>query len=815
MLERDKQFAEVALPLPLDRTFTYSVPKEATGRVGVGSLVVVPFGRQTLVGTVVGLADRADYPRIKPITTLLYPESNLDPKIIELCRWAKEYYLVSWGEMLKAAAPPGIAGPQKRLMPTGKSLEEHHYDLRPEAAEALELIQGPRGLTADTLASRLGSVGRMKRAVKNLKDLGLAEYVENPWSRPPPPSQVRIVKLADRESDEIPRLGPRGRLCLDLLRGAADGLSLSRLAEEGVPADSVRRLLARGLLTEERFDTRRDSSEAIEPVGQESDVTLLPAQSAAVETVSASIRQGGHHTFLLFGITGSGKTEIYLRLIRETLDRGRQALVLVPEISLTSQLVARLKAAGLGTIGLAHSGLSAGERFDTWLAARSGKLPLVVGARSAVFTPFDNLGLIVVDEEHDQSFKQSERPAYHARDLAVKRSQIEGIPVVLGSATPSLESYHNASVGKYKLIEMPERAKEASLPEIRVVDLRGRKWPDEGEESLWSLSEELVAAIGERLQRKEQVILFLNRRGFANFIICRECGQVEQCPQCAVSLTYHLAPERLRCHYCGLSQGPSDTCKRCGGLTLRPSGGGTQRLETELKMTFPEARLLRVDVDTTRFRGSHYQILSRFRRREADILLGTQMIAKGLDFPQVSLVGVINADVGLNLPDFRATERTFQLLTQVAGRAGRDAIPGEVIIQTYAPGNTAVQMAIAQDYPAFAAQELELRQELNYPPHSRLIKINTTSTDMEKASAAIKKIVGQIRRNPRARSAITILGPGPAPLTRLRGRYRWHALLKGSFPAGFRTFLAGLLDQARGERSAVEVTADIDPQDML
>jgi primosomal protein N' (replication factor Y) len=522
------------------------------------------------------------------------------------------------------------------------------------------------------------------------------------------------------------------------------------------------------------------------PVNAANTFTLTAQQQEAVAKLIAASRPRKRERerertrpFLLRGVTGSGKTAVYIELLKEVVkNQNRGAIVLVPEISLTPQTVARFRAEFGDVIAVLHSALSDGERFDAWRALHEGEKRIAIGARSAIFAPVKDLGAIILDEEHESSYKQSESPRYHARDLAVIRGRLTGAVCLLGSATPSLESWHNVQQGKFELIELPERVEGRPLPPVEVVDLRTKA--STGANDSHILSKRLVEAVWERLDRQEQTILLLNRRGYATFVQCRSCGEVWHCHQCNVSLTYHRGRRRLVCHYCFHEEPAPTICPRCTSADLSFKGVGTEQVEREVLETFPQARIARMDVDTTSAKWAHHDILGRVERREIDILLGTQMIAKGLDFPFVTLVGVINADVAMNLPDFRASERTFQLLTQVAGRAGRGERGGEVIVQTSLPHHYAIRCAIEHDYLKFAEHELHERQAPEYPPLVRLVNVLISGTDeravLDEANKSADWTRGIIETA--AKGQVTVTGPAPCPIDRIRGRWRWHFLLR-------------------------------------
>ncbi len=539
-------------------------------------------------------------------------------------------------------------------------------------------------------------------------------------------------------------------------------------------------------------------------------ITLTAAQRAAVETLEQAVAKGGFRPFLLHGVTASGKTEVYMRAARAAREGGGQALVLVPEVALGSQVVREFTRRFGGRVGVLHSYLTVGERRRNWELARRGALDVVVGARSAVFAPLPGLRLIVVDEEQDGAYKQSEQLRYHGRDVAVRRAQMLGIPVVLGSATPSLESLANVAWGKYTRLRLPERVDRRPLPEVRVVDLRGEGVTDA------LLSRPLREALALRLERGEQSVLFLNRRGHSHHTQCRGCGWVPQCPQCDIALILHVSPSEWRCHYCDHAEPARPACPQCGATLLRLSGAGTQRVEREVAAAFPKARLLRLDTDVARERRRPAEILAAFARGEADVLLGTQMVAKGLDFPRVTLVGVLDADVALHLPDFRAAERTFQLLVQVAGRAGRGRTRGEVFVQSCTPDHPAIEAAIRHDDAAFLERELHERREAGYPPYRRLAMLLFSGKEEARVESLATR-VGEALETWATAAAVAVLGPAPQALARLRGVHRWHLLLKASSAAQLHPVLAqGLaLAEADEEAHAVRTVADVDPGDVL
>jgi primosomal protein N'' len=611
------------------------------------------------------------------------------------------------------------------------------------------------------------------------------------------------------------------RAVFELIESLGGNTSLENLSAQLDFSPSVLKSLEkRGLVVIEEEEVERDpfssrggiSSTRLEPT---------PAQLHAIDTMG-SAKEGD--VFLLHGITGSGKTLVYIELLRRIVDeRGQTAIVLVPEIALTPQTVDRFRAAFGDRIAVLHSALSEGERYDAWLALKRGDKRIVVGARSAVFAPLENLGAIIVDEEHESSYKQGETPRYHAREVAIVRAKNEGAITVLGSATPSLESWANASSGKYTLLTLPERVGGGRLPSVGVIDLRRiptdyNAMAQGGVDYGAVIREPLHDAIVETMSRGEQSILLLNRRGYSSFIQCADCGAVATCPHCSITLTHHRNPERLVCHYCLHKEDPRPDCARCGGRYLRQRGLGTQQVERLLSERFPSARIARMDVDTTSGKWAHTRILDRVAAGEVDILLGTQMIAKGLDFPNVTLVGVVDADVGINLPDFRASERCFQLLSQVSGRAGRGAKGGRVLIQTRLPAHHAVRYAVAHDYVSFVRDEMEGRVDPPYPPNVRLANI-VFSGLVEDSTAKLAIHAGEWLREliaTRAGDEVTVVGPAPCPIERIKNRWRWHVLLKSAHPGELTRVSRYFMERFEVPNTAqLRVTLDRDPVALL
>jgi primosomal protein N' (replication factor Y) len=612
--------------------------------------------------------------------------------------------------------------------------------------------------------------------------------------------------------DVAPALTARQAAALQALAAAPAGLPLRDLRDRGVTAAVLARLAARGLVQiRDEADERDPFEHAAMPVTADSARTLTSEQTAAVEELSALADAAEFRVALLHGVTGSGKTEVYLRLVRHVCRSGRQVLLMVPEIALTPAVAAVFREAFADRVAIQHSGLSVGERHDQWQRIRRGAVDLVIGTRSAVFAPLPSLGLVIVDEEHDSSYKQEETPRYHGRDVAIVRASRDRALVVLGSATPSMETYQHALSGKYRRIVLERRVLDRPLAAVRIVNMR-EEYAEGGPDVV--LSRDLRSAIAERLARREQVLVLLNRRGYATAVFCRQCGDTFECPNCSISLTVHGARQgwRARCHYCNYTVLVPKQCRKCAAPYLEHAGFGTEKVEQHLRDGFPDARIARIDRDSVRRKGTLAASLARFARGEVDVLVGTQMIAKGHDFPRVTLVGVISADVGLGIADFRAAERTFQLLTQVAGRAGRGEQSGEAVIQTLYPEHYSVRLACRQDYPAFFERELAYRRGMRYPPVVSLINTIVRGRTFQDAMQTAAEIVRRLDL-PASAGSLSILGPAPAPLARLRGEHRVQFFLKGPRRADMRNVLKAVLAGMPEVRR--RVTVDVDPLNVL
>lgn len=806
---------------PLE-AFHYRIPENLAG-LQPGHLVWVPFGPQYLQGVVMALDDRSPVAETRLIDRLADPEPILNPTQLKLARWISTYYMAPLQQAIWAMIPPGSTEQAEAFLESKTALTSTEIEgLTPGQREILALVRehGPISL------SQLGRVARprtWREMLRQIEDQGLVVRhmeITPPRVRPLMKDFVRVCTVPPDESlSSRAETRRRRSAVIETLRNWAlerpdtrGWMLWDTLAREsGGTRGDLNWLLEREIIACVKRQVWRDPLEgkAFVPV---TPPHLTPDQETIWDTISADLGAGGATAYLLQGVTGSGKTELYLRAVQQVLARGKSAIVLVPEIALTPQTIRRFGARFPDTIAVMHSDLTPGERYDQWRRMRAGELRLVVGARSAIFSPLRDLGLIVLDEEHEWTYKQDRSPMYHARDVALQLRQLVGATVILGSATPSLESAYAAERGELVKLSLPKRimghrravkeqgsrlthpvakyrplssedadALYTDLPPVHVVDLRDELRA--GNTSIFSRA--LQEALDRTLAAGEQAILFVNRRGSASFVMCRDCGHVLACSRCGLPLTYHSAEEDLLCHRCNVREPVPEICPVCGSRRIRYFGLGTQRVEQELSARYPRARVVRWDYDATRQRGAHEQLLDRFVRGEADVMVGTQMVAKGLDLPRVTLVGVISADTLLNLPDLRASERTFQLLTQVAGRAGRSMLGGQVIIQTYAPEHPAIVAASAHDYEQFYSHEIAFRREHWYPPLSRMIRLLYTDADARRAESAAEELHTLLseRIARLGLPEVDLIGPAPAFYERLRGEWRWQILVRGTAPA--------------------------------
>lgn len=834
-------YVQIAVPLPVYQTFTYKVPLDLQEEIALGKRVLVPFGSRQLTGYVVEFIpsldpNQIDLSSLKEITDVLDTKPVLSSNLLKLTEWIADYYLCSWGEAIKAALPAGLESLEVSMV-KAQGLEHGAWNVEQEASAShvprstlhaltpaqsrlLELLRKEQEMPLPKLKKKFGRKN-LYFTLHTLEKQGLISIERVIQSRVKP-KILRYVRLLEEPShvkDQVAHLktsAPNQAAVLnDLVSLYPQETGLSEMGDRlgFEPYQAIRSLEKAGWVAVYSKEVYRDPFAAIS-YERTQPLPLVEPQVRALEIIKSEIDAGQFSTLLLHGVTGSGKTEVYLQAIEYLLAKiasTRQIVFLVPEISLTPLLVNRFLSRFGDRIAILHSRLSLGERFDQWQRIQKGEIDIVIGARSAIFAPVPNLGLIVIDEEHDPSYKQDElAPRYNGRDVAVMRAKIEKVPVILGSATPSLESFYNTQQGKYKIITLKERIDQRELPRVYILDMR-----KEIQDSPRIFSSELEQAIEIRLKREEQTLLFLNRRGFATFFLCRECGFVYYCPRCSVTLTYHIPAERLLCHYCDFSKVAPKVCPECASSEVGYYGVGTQRIEKEVRLLFPNARVARMDRDTMTQKGSHRDILTRVENREIDILIGTQMIAKGHDFPYVTLVGIIAAETVLHLPDFRASERTFQLLTQVAGRAGRGSIPGEVLVQTFTPFHYAITSSQIHDYARFYEREVHFRQQLRYPPFSRVVNIILQGKDEDFTEVLAKKLVGHLRSQ--KPEDIILLGPTAAALSKLKGKYRYQILLKSPNSGTLRAFVGEGIETFRKIESIkdVRIAVDVDPVNLL
>ncbi len=832
------RFVSVAVPVPLLDLLTYRVP-EGIEAPAAGVRVLVPVGSRTMTGFVVApaetpAADDSGTIGVRDLVDVLDDEPYLTDECLRLALWTAEYYACSPGDAIAAALPPLATVESRRVVDITDEgqralLLEGLDGLDAVQRETLRLIGERRRVPITTLRTRLTkALGRstpvaLVPVLGRLERAGLAQTAQVLEGERSAYKTERVIALtaegaavAARVGDpEAARgLGPRQKDLLAALATAPAGLSAADLRLRSLPADGLRRLEQRGWVAVTRRAVDRDPFTG--PWGRvQADAgerfALTDEQEQALERVWALRSAGEFRVALVHGVTGSGKTELYLRLAERTLARGERVLILVPEIGLTPAAAAAFRTWFGGRVAVQHSGLSDGERYDQWHRIRRGDVDVVVGTRSAVFAPAERIGLIVIDEEHDGSYKQDETPRYNGRDVAIVRAKRAGALVVLGSATPSLESYQHATSEKYTLVALDRRVLDRPLADVQIVNMRD-ELAEQGPEAI--VSRLLLAHIGTRLERREQVLLLLNRRGFSTAVFCRQCGGSVECPNCSVSLVVY-GRGTATCHYCNHSRRVPRTCPSCGAPYLELMGYGTERVEREIADTFPQARVARLDRDVVRRRGALPEILSAFGRGNIDVLVGTQMIAKGHDFPRVTLVGVISADVGLGLADFRAAERTFQLLTQVVGRAGRGEAPGEAVIQTLYPDHYSIRHARSQDYRAFYADEIAYRKAMRYPPMVALINGLVRGPSFDSAMEAAGDLVERIVRHAPRPGAFTVLGPAVAPLARIKGEHRAQFFVKGA-PAA-RIAMRDAVLAAIAERPDLRrrTTIDVDPMTIL
>lgn len=784
-----------------DKAFDYLIPGAWEGTIQPGMRVIVPFGPRNIQGFVTEVKSESEFKQLREIIEPMDLQPVINHELLELGDWLTEqtlcFKIFAFQVMLPAALKAKYE--KKVKLSSSSTLTDLPAQLRP-FFETREMIDWE-----DALNNGLGPSLQREAAKGHLEVL----YIVKEKVRKKQVRMIRPLASLEQMKDEMERLSTKAekqKQVLNFFLSDFQPIPLKELTDKvNASAATVKALVEKKLLAEVEMEVYRDPYEH-RTFERTSPLPLTSAQETAIKPILHAIETNQHEVFLLYGVTGSGKTEIYLQAIQEVIEKGQEAIVLVPEIALTPQMVHRFKGRFGDLVAVLHSGLSAGEKYDEWRKIQRKEVKVAVGARSAIFAPFENLGIIIIDEEHETSYKQEEMPRYHARDVAVKRGETNNCPVVLGSATPSLESFARAQKKVYHLLSLPTRMNNQALPTVEIIDMREELRA--GNRSMFS--RKLFEKLADRLEKKQQTVLFLNKRGHSSFVMCRDCGYVVNCPNCDISLTYHRAGTRMKCHYCGYECQIPKICPECSSEYIRYFGTGTQKVEDELGKILPEARVIRMDVDTTGRKGSHERLLKDFQDGKADILLGTQMIAKGLDFPNITLVGVLSADTMLHLPDFRSSEKTFQLLTQVSGRAGRHQLPGEVIIQTYTPEHYSIEFSGSQDYGLFYQREMMVRKLHHYPPFYFLALITVSHEQLLTAVSATEKIVKYVRTQ--VSNQAVILGPAASPIARINNRYRYQCLIKYKREPNLTKMLKTILDQYQKDtKTGLQVSVDVNP----
>ncbi|HEX2867694.1 MAG TPA: primosomal protein N' [Ignavibacteriales bacterium] len=820
-------FAEIVFPLPFRNVFTYSVPPELIPLARTGVRAVVPFGKRILTGFIINITDTTTVKdKVKPIQDILDANPIFTQGSLKFYEWISDYYLSSLGEALRNSVPYGLDVESKKKIVSDKlycqKLLSEEKDRSSLKSTILKILSEQETVTLNFLQKEVKKKN-IYSLLRTLEKQGAVTVLDELEKAKVSVKKVKFVKLLlsiDETYEAFPEIEKRSPkqlvILMELLSARGEAISLADILKKtNTSKSSVDSLVEKGLLEIFDKEVERNYSESYSEKHQE--LTLTDAQEKIRQEVACDIKEEKFQTFLLHGVTGSGKTQVYIEMAKAAHEIGKNVLILVPEISLTPQITSRLYNNFGDKVAVVHSRMSLGERYDTWRGIIAGKYSVVVGARSALFAPLDNIGLIVVDEEHDSSYKNHENvPKYQARDAAVIKGRLSGCPVVLGSATPSVESMYNAKLGKYRLLELKERVDDAKLPEIRLVNVSVERKKKQMENVF---SKPLLSEIEKRIRKKEGVIILQNRRGFATQVYCEDCGEVETCENCSVPLVFHINRNILQCHYCGYFKPVPNACTHCGSLKIKYYGTGTQRVEDEIAYYFPDARIERIDSDSIGKKGALGFILNNFRKGEIDILVGTQMVSKGLDFSNVTLVGVVAAETSLWLPDFRADERTFQLLTQVSGRAGRSKTEGEVVIQTQNDKHFVLQKVVENDYHSFYEREIEVREKMDYPPFSRLCLIEARDESEENARGAINDFYEHLQN---FRNGLKITPPSEAMIAKLKNNYRFHILIKSdkkTDPGGailrnavLRSFIS--FNQKSRFRN-IRLFFDIDPQSVV
>ncbi len=816
------KYVEVALPIPVRQTFTYILPVGLQENIKPGARLLVPFGKRQLTGYVVALHSKLDdaleieESALREAVELLDAEPLLTEEILRLTQWAADYYASSWGEVLKASLPAGINRTTEQIYSIttqGRDELEKVSSAKSAKVQILRFLNESGEISAREIAKKFGTSVAQRGLRELVKENRAGVFLRTLTTQVKPKRRkaVRLLPPEFHKPNQKPLTEAQERIVELLLKENGEIVFTELTERADASASSINTLEKRGLIETFVQEVMRDPLRDVK-LPEIQDLTLTGEQETVLAEIETALQTAEYKAFLLHGVTGSGKTEIYIRAMKQTLDLGKSALMLVPEIALTPVFSRRLRAVFGDAVAIFHSNLSTGERFDEWRRLRSGAARIVIGTRSAVFAPLQNIGLIIVDEEHDASYRQHESPFYNGRDVGVVRANFAGAVVVLGSATPALETFHNAHVGKYHYLSLPNRIGNRPMARAELIDMRD-VFKTDGKNAVFS--PQLIEAIEETHRRGEQSIILLNRRGFSSFVLCRTCGEAIKCGSCDITLTYHKREARLVCHYCNHRERAPQKCPSCAGKYLFFVGEGTEQIEDILVRKFSNLKIARIDRDTTSRRKPFEETLMSFSRGEIDMLVGTQMLAKGHDFPNVTLVGVITVDAGLAMPDFRSAERTFQLLTQVAGRAGRGDLAGRVLIQTYHPEHYALQHAARQDYDGFYAEEINFRRNLNYPPFVALASILIKHANYNYAFDNAE-ILRDCLQKADSKRMCRILGVAPAPLARLKGEHRLQILIKARNRAKLRETLDFALADAQEKFCDLRiVNVEIDPINMM
>ncbi|WP_174613216.1 primosomal protein N' [Virgibacillus ihumii] len=799
--------AKVIVDVPassINQTFDYLIPEKYAGILEPGMRVIVPFGPRKIMGFVVGETSESAFDSLKEIDEVLDLTPVLTRELLDLGMWLAEetlsLYITAFQVMLPQVLKARYKKELERLTDESLSLELESF------------FAGRDFVPYEELEDTNLSYYQVQKAIQD-GDIIVNYLVKSRVTK----KQITMIKpnrashLLEEACQELPGNAKKQQQLLQyFIENPHDVEQNVLIRKLKTTRTVIKALLDKQLLAASKQEIYRNPYDD-STFEKTEELELTQEQRQAITPIWDSIRHNQHDVFLIHGVTGSGKTEIYLQAIQDVIKQGKEAIVLVPEISLTPQMVKRFKGRFGSNVAVMHSALSSGEKYDEWRRIHRKEVQVVVGARSAIFAPFENIGIIIIDEEHENSYKQEDTPRYHARDVAIRRGEIHKCPVVLGSATPTLESYARAHKGVYKLATLSKRTNEKDMPDVEIVDMRNEL--HEGNRSMFSRT--LKEKMEQRIAKGEQIVLLLNRRGYSTFVMCRDCGHVKECPHCDIALTYHKNSNRLKCHYCSYEEPMPVFCPSCNSDLIRFFGTGTQRIEESLVQLIPEARVIRMDVDTTRKKGAHEKLLNQFANKEADILLGTQMIAKGLDFANVTLAGVLTADSMLHLPDFRSSEKTFQLLTQVSGRAGRHDLPGEVIIQTYTPEHYSIQLASHYDFVRFYRNEMHTRKTFQYPPYVFLTLITVSHQNHVTVVQTAQRIAQLLQQQ--VEDGTVILGPTPSPIARMKDRYRYQCMIKYKSEPNLRGTIKKIIRQFDEDmrKNDLQIHVDMQPYQLM